>query len=317
MSDQPKAPGAPPPPPVNDPMFRTLDKTGPLEKAVRNAKAGDGNRWIIPTILFVCVVLLLGYCIYLTVMNNKAGDQIQQLSKNLESSDNRIDQIEEQLYKTQNELAKQIDATGKELASVQQQQSQEVAQIKDEMTRKAGREEVASVNRKTESLGSTVGSLKDNIQTVDQSVKSVDTKVVDLDKKVEDQAKTIEEQRKLIEQNIHNINATRETLDQTRDSLMNLKTSLDRDYFVFQLNKKSGIIRVKDIGIRLKKTKEKNANYDVELFYDDQKMGKNKVAANEPVYFFKMGYKKPYELVATKVMKDQIQGYISVPKTTE
>jgi hypothetical protein len=30
-----------------------------------------------------------------------------------------------------------------------------------------------------------------------------------------------------------------------------------------------------------------------------------------------MGYKKPYEMVATKVMDDRIQGYISVPKVAE
>jgi hypothetical protein len=317
MSDQPRTPGVPPPPPVNDPMFRSLDKTGPLEKAVRNAKKEGGSSWLIPGILFACVFLLLGYCIFLTVMNSKADDKILQLTKDLDSSDNRIDQLEEQIYKTQNELAKQIDATSRELSSVQAQQSQQVARIQDEMTRKAGKDEVASVNRKTETIGSTVGTLKDNIQTVDQSVKQVDTKVGDLGVKVDEQAKTIEEQRKLIEQNIHNINATRETLDQTRDSLMNLKTSLDRDYFVFQLTKKAGIIRVKDVGLRLKKTKVKDQNFDIEIFYDDQKMGKKKIAANEPVYFFKMGFKKPYEMVATKVQDDQIQGYISVPKVAD
>lgn len=131
------------------------------------------------------------------------------------------------------------------------------------------------------------------------------------------QAKTIEEQRKLLEQSIHNINATREILDSTRESLFNLKTSLDRDYFVFQLHKKSGIIRVKDVGLRLKKTRKKDQRYDTEIFYDDKKMSKDKVAANEPIYFLKMGYKKPYELVVTQVLDDKVNGYLSVPKVAE
>ncbi|HNR38225.1 MAG TPA: hypothetical protein PKN61_04260 [Acidobacteriota bacterium] len=313
MSDQPRPPMPPPP---NDPMFRSLDKTGPLEKAVRNAKQG-GSGWVLPTILFTCIALLLGYCIFLTVKLSRTQEATELLNRDLDNSENRISQLEEELYKTENKLVQQIDATSKELSSVQAQQENEVQTIKAAVTQKADKDALASVDRKAQSIQSDVGEIKQNVTAVDSNVKQVDTKVGELDKRVEEQAKTIEEQRKLLEQSIHNINATREILDSTRESLFNLKTSLDRDYFVFQLHKKSGIIRVKDVGLRLKKTRKKDQRYDTEIFYDDKKMSKDKVAANEPIYFLKMGYKKPYELVVTQVLDDKVNGYLSVPKVAE
>ncbi len=297
-------------------MFRSLDKTGPLEKAVRNAKQ-SGSGWVLPTILFVCIALLLGYCIFLTVKLGNVQETTELLNRDLDNSENRISQLEEELYKTENKLVQQIDATSKELSSVQAQQESEVRNIKAAVTQKADKDALASVDRKAQSIQSDVGEIKQNVSAVDTSVKQVDTRVVELDKRVDEQAKTIEEQRKLLEQSIHNINATREILDSTRESLFNLKTSLDRDYFVFQLHKKSGIIRVKDVGLRLKKTRKKDQRYDTEIFYDDKKMSKNKVAANEPIYFLKMGYKKPYELVVTQVLDDKVNGYLSVPKVAE
>jgi len=144
----------------------------------------------------------------------------------------------------------------------------------------------------------------------------VDTKVEEISKTVKKHELTLEEQRELIKGNIHNINANKNILDDTRDSLVNLKTSLDRDYFVFQLYKKSGLIRVSDIGIRLKKTKDKKQEYEVEVFYDDKKM-KKKGVANVPIAFYKLGYRKHYELVITKVEKNKITGYLSTPKVKE
>lgn len=315
MSDQPQRPV--PPPPQNDPMFKTLDNTGPLEKAARSVKSENRSAWLLPALLSVCLIGLLGYAIYLNVTLNNSQDRIQQLTTDLDSSDGRIDKLEEKLYTTETKLGKQIADTTQEFSTLHQQQTQEVDRIKNAVGQKADKTEVANVDRKAETISSDVGNLKNTVQTVDQSVKQVDTNVVDLGKKVEAQGQTIEEQRKLIEQNIHNINATRDMLDATRDSLANLKTSLDRDYFVFQLSKKSGIIKVKDIGLRLKKTKVKEQNYNIEVFYDDKKMSKDKVAANEPVYFFKMGYKKPYEVVISQVLDDKVTGYISIPKVTD
>jgi predicted nucleic acid-binding Zn-ribbon protein len=305
-----------PPPPPGDPMFRSLDKTGPLEKAVRNAKQG-GSGWVLPAVLFTCIALLLGYCIFLNVQLSRTKDATDLLNRDLDNADNRISQLEEELYKTENKLVQQIDATSKELSSVQAHQENEVENIKAAVNQKADKDALASVDRKAQSIQSDVGQIKQNVDAVDSSVKQVDTKVVDLDKRVDEQAKTIEEQRKMLEQSIHNINATREILDSTRETLFNLKTSLDRDYFVFQLHKKSGIIRVKDVGLRLKKTRKKDQRYDVEIFYDDKKMSKDKVAANEPIYFLKLGYKKPYEMVVTQVLDDKVNGYISVPKVAE
>jgi|GEM_PF-1037852 len=308
----------PPPPPVNDPMFRTLDKTGPLEKALRKSKASEGGktRWILPTILFVCILGLLAYILYLHTEISAHQDHLVALDEGVDATDTRLDQMEEKLYKTEDVLAAEINKTGQALTELGVQQNRAVERIRQDITRKADREEVKTVEMQAQNLTNDVGNLKTNLTDVDTNVKQVDTKVDTLNEKVTEQAKTIEEQRKLIESNIVNINATKNILDDTRDSLLNLKTSLDRNYHVFQLDKKMGIIRVSDIGLRLKKTKDSKQEYEVEVFYDDQKM-KKKGVSNVPINFYKMGYRKHYELVIAKVEKNKVQGYLSTPKVKD
>lgn len=292
--------------PKDDPMFRNLGKP---------AEPKSPKTFLI--VLTSLLGLLIAFSIYLMVSINDNKDKIGQLTTDLEASDSRIAELEEKLYATENKLGKKIEATSQEFSALHDQQTKEMQQVKSEVVKKAGKEELATVKNKTDNISSDVGDLKTSVQSVDQNVKKVDTQVVDLNKKVDDQGRTIEEQRKMLEQNIHNINATRELLDSTVDSLANLKTSLDRDYFVFQLDKKTGIVRVKDVGLRLKKTREKEQNYNIEIFYDDKKISKDKNPANVPINFYKMGYKKPYEVVISQVMKDKVTGYLSIPKVTD
>lgn len=316
MNDTPNERVTPPPPP-SDPMFRTLDKTGPLVKASRKMKTGQSGGWVVPTLLLVAIVGLLGYNFYLHNELNTEQDRIAQLNESIDASETRLDQLEEKLYKTENDLAGEIQKTGRVVSDLQDRQTRDVARIRQDIGHKADRDELASVNIKTDNISNDVGNLKNNIQDVGSSVKTVDTKVGELDKQIKDQAHTIEEQRKLISQNVHNINANRDMLDTTSNSLVNLKTSLDRDYFVFQAHKKSGIIRIKDIAVRLKKTREKSQNYDMEIFFDDKKMNKKKIMVNEPIYFYKMGYRKPYELVINQIANNQVSGYLSIPKVKQ
>jgi hypothetical protein len=313
-----QTPNNPPPPPVNDPMFRTLDKTGPLEKAMRKNRGNDGGKtnWILPTILFVCILGLLAYILYLHTEISVHRDHLLELDEGVDATDTRLDQMEEKLYKTEDVLAAEINRTGQALTELGVQQTRAVERIRQDITRKADREEVKTVEMQAQNLTNDVGSLKTNLTDVDTNVKQVDTKVENLNEKVNEQAKTIEEQRQLIEGNMVNINATKTILDDTRDSLLNLKTSLDRNYHVFQLDKRMGIIRVSDIGLRLKKTKDKKQEYEVEVFYDDQKM-KKKGVSNVPINFYKMGYRKHYELVISKVEKNKVSGYLSTPKVKD
>lgn len=303
-------------PPVEGPTF------GYSAKQPSKAKRSDtpGASWAMPLIFGACVLVLLGFCIFLAFRLNAAQERIVALGEKQEtqtkeqqfvSADlkNKVEQIEKHLS------IQLVDLT-RQQAELKEKAAEEMNRIRTDVVQKADKADVASVDKKAERISSAVTAVDSKVQSVDQSVKTVDTRVTDIDSQVQTQAKTIEEQRKLIEQNVHNINATREMLDSTRSSLMNLKTSLDRDYFVFQVRKKQPV-RVGEIVVNLTKTDKKKQKCNMDLQVDDRTISKKDVLANFPVTFQKMGYKKFHELVISSVGDDTASGYVSVPKVKE
>jgi hypothetical protein len=50
---------------------------------------------------------------------------------------------------------------------------------------------------------------------------------------------------------------------------------------------------------------------------EDKRFEKKNRALNEPVFFYTTGTRLPEELVINKVSKDQISGYVSIPKANQ
>lgn len=87
-----------------------------------------------------------------------------------------------------------------------------------------------------------------------------------------------------------------------------------RDYYEFNIEKKGTRRRVGELVIELRGTNTKKNLFTVALFADDLRFEKKNRSVNEPIYFYTRGYRSPLELVVNKVGKNQIVGYISVPK---
>ena len=68
------------------------------------------------------------------------------------------------------------------------------------------------------------------------------------------------------------------------------------------------------VAILLKKADLKKKSYTIELTFDDQQVEKKDRTVNEPVQFYTSKAKQPYEIVVNSVKKDEIDGYLSIPK---
>ncbi len=93
-----------------------------------------------------------------------------------------------------------------------------------------------------------------------------------------------------------------------------LKRLGERNIFEFNLGKAKKPQRVGDISITLKKTDPKKNKYTIEVLADDKLTEKRDRTINEPVQFYVLKAKQPYEIVVNQVQKDKIVGYLSTPK---
>jgi hypothetical protein len=101
----------------------------------------------------------------------------------------------------------------------------------------------------------------------------------------------------------------------TNSSQLNaLKELGDRDYVEFDLKKTGGKQKVGDMQLLLAKADPKHNRFTLQVLADDKMVEKRDRTINEPVQLYLAGNRQPEEIVVNEVKKDEVVGYISIPK---
>jgi hypothetical protein len=172
---------------------------------------------------------------------------------------------------------------------------------------KKAREESAKANdATTEKLSALDTSVKGELATkaTSEDVKSVDTKVVgvksDLEATRDDLKMARSEMGTLIARN--------------HDEIDQLRRLGERDYVEFTISGKNKPQKVGNVTVELKGVNEKHNQYSVAMTVEDKRFEKKNRALNEPILFYTSRSHQAEEVVINKVGKDQISGYLSMPK---
>src|ERR1700686_544513 len=99
------------------------------------------------------------------------------------------------------------------------------------------------------------------------------------------------------------------------DEIDQLRRMGQRDYFEFNVTRKSGASKVGSVQIELKDTNTKKNQYTINVLADDKSFEKKNRSVNEPIFFYTGGSHAALELVVNKVSKTTASGYLSVPKS--
>jgi chromosome segregation ATPase len=90
----------------------------------------------------------------------------------------------------------------------------------------------------------------------------------------------------------------------------------DRNIYQFTIAKVSGMQKVGDIQVMLRRADAKRNRYTVDVRADDKLVEKRDKSINEPVQFYTARVHQPYELVVNEVKNDKVTGYLATPKVT-
>jgi hypothetical protein len=262
----------------------------------RNASYPEG-RGPMGQIMLVLVAILLvisGVNLYLVITArhsaSRQADQLDLLTRRLDSSDDRYAQLRgqfqvtsEKLGLTQEELAHARDLG----ANIQKRQQETVAKLNKAIAQKASAEDLskleADANTKIGGLSTDLAGTKKDLGDLSSALGSTKGELSG-------------------------------AIARTHDELLALAHRTDRDYFEFKVTKKGAPQRVGNVTIELKKTDTKRNTFTVNLRFDDKVTERRDKAAMEPVTFYMQGAASACELVVNKLGKDNIAGYISTPK---
>jgi len=211
------------------------------------------------------------------------GDQLASLQSRQEVTMERVGVTQRDLKRAQ-ELAVQL----------KEEQALSVVALTEEIALKA--QEVADFQ---EEAGQKFEGVDEEISTVKDSVASNQKELTQTLKKLTALGVRVTEQGSMI--------AT------TSDGLDELIRRGEREYVTFDFRKKKRA-QVAGITVELRKADRKRQRADLHIYVDDRKMERKKVNINTPVNFYVGSQRIAYELVINEVLKDQIKGYVSVPK---
>lgn len=285
---------AQPLPPAGQPQYIYVQ--GPPPGGAAGATSGK----IVPALIAVLAVLT-AINLYLAISTrnrladtqSKQDDQLNLLTRRLDSSDDRYAQLKGQFQVTSEKLGLTQTELGRArtLASnIQKQQQEAVQQLNSAIAQKASTDELnkaqADANAKISGVSGDLAGTKKDLEDTKASFSSA-------------------------------LSGTKGELTgaiaRTHDELVELAHRTDRDFFEFNVTKKQQK-KVGTVTVQLTKTNLKKNTFAVTLLYDDKTHPHKEFTTNEPLYFYVQGAAGSLELVVNKVGKDTISGYISTPK---
>jgi chromosome segregation ATPase len=88
----------------------------------------------------------------------------------------------------------------------------------------------------------------------------------------------------------------------------------ERNYTEFSLKRTSGMQKVANLQLALSRVDPKRNRFTLDVLADDKRIQKRDKTINEPVQMYLAGYRQPVEIVVNEVRKDEVVGYLAVPK---
>ncbi len=219
------------------------------------------------------------------------------------------------------------------LKAQQQSVQQDVSALRERMEKdeKANAELQGDLKVVTDRLKITQGQLK---RAHEESAKLSDEtsqKLTDLDTSVKGElaTKASTEEVKTVDTKVvgvkSDIDATRQDLKMARseigtliarnhDEIDELRRLGEREYVEFTITGKNKPQKVGNVTVELKGVNPKRNQYSVAMMVEDKRFEKKNRALNEPILFYTAGTHQAEEVVINKVSKNQISGYLSMPK---
>ena len=249
---------------------------------------------ILLAVSVINLVLIILFRVQLTNALSKHSDELNLLTRRLDSSDERYAQLKGEFQVTTERLGltqQELERARTLAANVQKQQQAAVKELNAAISKKASAEEV---NHIQQDANAKIGGLSTDLAGTKKELESTKSEFANA------------------------LSGTKGELSgaiaRTHDELVALAHRTDRDYFEFNLPRKHARQKIGTVVVELEKTDTKRNVFTINLLFDDKRTQRRDKAMDEPVYFYVQGASSALELVVNKVNKNAISGYLSTPK---
>jgi chromosome segregation ATPase len=248
---------------------------------------------------------------------------------------NQVNTLRTELDKNQTSLLAELDKLRETSAVTTQTQKRNVENLREQLEVARRQARMAAGDAKVEALKKVEETkaqleaaqekaqqqVKSQISEVKQVADSATSRITEVNTEVTGVKTEVASTKSELEKTIADLKRTQGDLDghttliaTNGKELAALRALGERNYVEFTIHKAKQSQKVGDVAILLKKADPKKNRYTIELTADDKLVEKKDRTINEPLQFLTSKAKQPYEIVVNDVKKDQIAGYLSIPK---
>jgi cell division protein FtsB len=254
-------------------------------------------RWV--SLLFVVAFGLVAYLLYAGYTEREAA------KKGLADADHKTQALAAELDKTNTRIADlkgQLDVTSQKLGLTQD----ELARART-LSENIKRDQLRSDKALKEQIGQVEADTSTKIGQVSTEISTTKTDVAAT-------KADLETTKTKLQSTIGDLGVQSGLIARNHDEVEELKRRGERDIFEFDLKKSNAPQRVGPIQVQLKKVDTKKYKYTLNVVADDKSIEKKDKTVGEPIQFYVIGARQPYEIVVFTLNKDEAKGYLSAPK---
>ncbi len=266
------------------------------------------------------IPILFGVVIALVVANVYLYLQLDQVKTELgamhDSILNEVSELRETSTVTSETQQRRLETMREELEAARRQAAMAAGQAKTEATKRA--EELArQLETEQRRVSEQQQKVKEQLSQVAEATEANEATIGKVQSSVEQTKSDLDKTINALKQVTGDLGVQSGLIATNSQELAALKALGDRNYFEFDIRKTKRPVRVGDISLKLTKTDRKKNRFTIQVIADDKLVEKKDRTLNEPLQFYTLAAKQPYELVINQVEKDRIVGYLATPKVKE
>ena len=219
-----------------------------------------------------------------------AKQQNVKLAAELRETNARLQVATDELGKSLGLTQKQMDARAQEI--IRREAAQEANSKRLESAQQQTAQQVSAVSSEVSNVKTDVGGVKSDVAKTQSDLANAISKLTSMQ---------------------GDLNGHSSLIARNHDELETLKHKGDRTYYEFTLAKGQKK-PVGTVSLTLKNANSKKNTFNLEVTSDDKTVSKNNKGLYEPLQFYSGKEQMLFEIVVNAVSKNQVIGYLSVPK---
>jgi chromosome segregation ATPase len=271
--------------------------------------------WIIVLVAGVAAIGGLGF-VYQNGQTDGVRRQVMAFQQDNAALRSSLSQSDSELQSALNAVRADLDSTRKDTNSAVAKAQAAVRKHADLVAGRIQQQQIEQGEQLSAQLNQVKESTSETATKLDGKLDGISTEVGAVKSDVASAKSNIEQTQGELQRTKGDLGVMSGLIATNSKEIQYLRDLGDRNIYQFTIAKVSGMQKVGDIQVMLRKADAKRNRFTVDVRADDKLVEKRDKSINEPVQFYTARAHQPYELVVNEVTKDKVTGYLATPKVT-